>query len=214
MKKITLITVITLLVVILNTFSNSLYADSIDFIAGKSNSFNPENTSVNSNNKEWFYSYGLSMNPNIVAGNVTTLPVQSSNSTITSENNLKMGVVTQSVSIKQVEIKPVVVSKPTYSQPVGLNAYLSTINAAASKYGANASIMARIIMCESGGNPNAHNASGATGIAQFMPGTYYGVQRRAPELKQYPLNSATGQIYALAFKLSKGEGSAWVCYPK
>ena len=48
------------------------------------------------------------------------------------------------------------------------------IRAAAAKYGANGDQMVRVAMCESGLNPNARNASGAEGLFQFKPATFYG----------------------------------------
>lgn len=48
------------------------------------------------------------------------------------------------------------------------------IRAAAARYGANGDQLVRVAMCESGLNPNARNASGAEGLFQFKPATFYG----------------------------------------
>lgn len=47
--------------------------------------------------------------------------------------------------------------------------------AAANEFGVNPLIYQRLIMQESGGNPNAISSAGATGLAQLMPGTAQGL---------------------------------------
>jgi soluble lytic murein transglycosylase-like protein len=60
------------------------------------------------------------------------------------------------------------------SIPYDRLAIANLIRAAAARHGANADQMLRVAMCESSLNPNAHNASGASGIFQFKPATFYG----------------------------------------
>lgn len=48
---------------------------------------------------------------------------------------------------------------------------LGWINDAANKFGISSSYLQRTAMIESSGNPNAYNASGASGLFQFMPST-------------------------------------------
>lgn len=93
----------------------------------------------------------------------------------------------------------------TYNTPVN---YMSLINAASSRYGVSQALLSSIISCESGFNKNAYNPSGASGIAQFMPSTFYGSWNI---YRNRGLWSASAQIYALALKISEGGINAWVC---
>ena len=86
--------------------------------------------------------------------------------------------------------------------------YTAIINAASSKYGVSSALLTSIISCESGFNKNAYNPSGASGIAQFMPGTFYGSWNI---YRNQGLWSASAQIYALALKISEGGITDWVC---
>lgn len=94
------------------------------------------------------------------------------------------------------------------NQPVGASYYESMINAAAAQYGVSAAEMNHIIRCESGYNPKAYNPSGASGIAQFMPGTFYGAWN---PYRSEGIWSAHAQIYAMADKMAHDGVSAWVC---
>ncbi len=101
---------------------------------------------------------------------------------------------------------PVITPSTTYLS--GENTYLPTINAAASKYGLNPELLISIISCESGFNPQAYNPSGASGIAQFIPSTFYGSWNI---YSSGGLWNPTAQIYAMALKISQGGLTAWVC---
>ena len=71
-------------------------------------------------------------------------------------------------------VKPVAyVPRPVYV-PANKTQIAAMIRAAAARYGANGDQLVRVAMCESGLNPNARNASGAEGLFQFKPGTFYG----------------------------------------
>jgi hypothetical protein len=88
------------------------------------------------------------------------------------------------------------------------NSYQSIINAASAKYGVSAALMNSIIACESGYNPYAQNPSGASGIAQFMPSTFYGSWNI---YSSGGIWNAQAQIYAMALKISEGGLDAWTC---
>jgi hypothetical protein len=59
----------------------------------------------------------------------------------------------------------------SYAAPVAPPQYQPMIAQAAQKYGLPADVLTRQLKQESGFNPNAVSPAGATGIAQFMPGT-------------------------------------------
>lgn len=64
--------------------------------------------------------------------------------------------------------------RPVYV-PVDKEAIAAIIRAAAARYGADPNQLLRVAMCESGLNPNSYNArSGASGLFQFKPATFYG----------------------------------------
>lgn len=158
-------------------------------------------------------------NPNIIySGEVLQIPEKADNEPQPAQLGvdvvLPVGVITQSVTTVEVPQKPVKTYSaptPTNNYPSGMAAYQSIVVSAANKYGISASLMDSIIECESGFNPNSYNPySGATGIAQFMPGTYYGSWNIYKD--QYPISSPIGQIYAMALKISEGGVRAWSCY--
>jgi soluble lytic murein transglycosylase-like protein len=64
----------------------------------------------------------------------------------------------------------------------------------------------RVAACESGYNPNAHNASGASGVFQFMPGTWKGT----PYGNQN-IFDASANVNAAAWYYQKNGGGAWSC---
>ncbi len=64
----------------------------------------------------------------------------------------------------------------------------------------------RVAACESGYNPNAHNASGASGVFQFMPGTFRGT----PYGNQDIFN-ASANVSAAAWYFQQHGGGAWSC---
>ena len=75
--------------------------------------------------------------------------------------------------------RPVVIKRVAYVPasvvvPASKAQIAAMIRAAAARYGANGDQLVRVAMCESGLNPNARNASGASGLFQFKPATFYG----------------------------------------
>jgi soluble lytic murein transglycosylase-like protein len=64
----------------------------------------------------------------------------------------------------------------------------------------------RVAACESGYNPNAQNASGASGVFQFMPGTWKGT----PYGNQN-IFDASANVNAAAWYYQKNGGGAWSC---
>lgn len=72
--------------------------------------------------------------------------------------------------------------------------------------GWQASWLRRIPGCESGWNPYARNRSGATGLYQFMPGTW-----RTTPYGYLSITSARAQVRAAAWMLRQGRSGEWVC---
>jgi len=79
------------------------------------------------------------------------------------------------------------------------------IVAAASQYGADACQLERVATCESHGNPYAHNPSGATGVFQFMPGTW---AANAPGQNIY---DPKAQADTAARMFAHGQAHQWSC---
>lgn len=83
---------------------------------------------------------------------------------------------------------------------------VSIITAAAQKYGVNADLMLRIARCESGLRPNAHNASGASGLFQFLPSTF----ANSPQAQAGgSIMDAQANAEAAAYKLKWGT-TPWI----
>lgn len=78
------------------------------------------------------------------------------------------------------------------------------IRAAAARHGANGDQMLRVAMCESGLNPNAQNRSGASGLFQFKPATFYGHGG-------HNIWDPYDQADVAARMFSQGLASAWTC---
>jgi peptidoglycan hydrolase CwlO-like protein len=84
-------------------------------------------------------------------------------------------------------------------------AMIVIIQAAAARYGANGDQMVRVARCESGLNPRAYSASsGASGLFQFMPGTFYGHGGKNI-WDPYDQSNIAAQMFA------QGQASAWTC---
>lgn len=70
--------------------------------------------------------------------------------------------------------------------------------------GADANQLLRVAACESGFNIYAHNPSGATGLFQFMPSTFYGNGGTN-------LYDANDQSRVAATMFAHGQAGQWVC---
>jgi resuscitation-promoting factor RpfC len=79
------------------------------------------------------------------------------------------------------------------------------IQAAAARWHDDPALLVAIATCESGLNPRAYNPSGATGLFQFMPSTFYSTAT-------WPgadIWSPYDQSEAAAKKIAQGGLSAW-----
>lgn len=108
--------------------------------------------------------------------------------------------------IKQVDAAIAAASSP----PRGGSRYTQTqiiaiIRTAAATYGANGDQMVRVARCESGLNERAYDPySGASGLFQFMPGTFYGHGG-------HDIWDPTDQSNVAAKMFAQGQSSAWTC---
>lgn len=67
----------------------------------------------------------------------------------------------------------------------------------------------RVAECESGLNASAYNASGASGLFQFMPGTFYSYARQIGEWRSLWNPAAAANVAAYMF--SRGQAYQWSC---
>ncbi len=79
------------------------------------------------------------------------------------------------------------------------------INLACSIYG-SCSTLWRVARCESGYSPTAHNPSGASGLFQFMPGTFAGTP-----FGRFSIWSPYANALAAGWMFARGRAGAWVC---
>jgi soluble lytic murein transglycosylase-like protein len=70
--------------------------------------------------------------------------------------------------------------------------------------------MYRVARCESGFNPDAYNSySGASGLFQFMPGTFYAYASRIGEWRSLWNPFASANV--AAYMASRGQQYQWSC---
>lgn len=94
---------------------------------------------------------------------------------------------------------------PTGGDVPSKQAVVQIIRAAAARLGADGDQMVRVATCESGLNPRAYDPrSGASGLFQFMPGTFYGHGG-------HDIWDATDQSNVAAQMFSHGQAGAWDC---
>ena len=101
-------------------------------------------------------------------------------------------------------VRPVAIVRPAVVVPASKTQIQAIILAAAARYGANGDQMVRVAMCESGLNPLARNSSGASGLFQFMPSTFYGNGG-------HNLWDPTDQANVAARMFAAGQAYQWVC---
>lgn len=82
------------------------------------------------------------------------------------------------------------------------------IHRGALHWGQSYGFMRDLARCESNFNPRAHNTqgSGATGLFQFMPGTWAGTPYRG-----YSIYSAKYQSLSAGWMLARGRRNEWAC---
>jgi hypothetical protein len=97
-------------------------------------------------------------------------------------------------------------AKPAYHfvVPASRAQIAQIIRDAAARHGVDGDRMLRVAMCESGLNPNAQNRSGATGLFQFKPATFYGHGG-------HNIWDPADQAEIAARMFAQGYASAWTC---
>lgn len=85
----------------------------------------------------------------------------------------------------------------------------NAISVAAHRWGVSYGWLRRVALCESGLNPRAYNASGASGLFQFMPGTFWLYAAQIGERRSYWNAYASANV--AAFMFSRGLSYQWVC---
>jgi len=98
----------------------------------------------------------------------------------------------------------VVIITPPPPPVVSTGSVQAIIIAAAQRHGVDPNRLLRVANCESGFNIYAHNPSGATGLFQFMPRTFYGNGGT-------DLYSAYDQSEIAAKMFAAGQSGQWVC---
>jgi soluble lytic murein transglycosylase-like protein len=89
--------------------------------------------------------------------------------------------------------------------PYNLQAMAAIVREAAARHGVDPEWLIRVGMCESGLDPNDYNArSGATGLFQFKPGTFYAHGG-------HNIWDATDQAEIAAKMFSQGLAYEWTC---
>lgn len=83
------------------------------------------------------------------------------------------------------------------------------IAAASARWGVAYGWLLRVAECESGLNAGAFNRSGASGLFQFMPGTYWLYAAQIGEGRSYW--NAYGAANVAAYMFSRGLAYQWTC---
>lgn len=96
---------------------------------------------------------------------------------------------------------------PTAAPPRAGGSVIDIITEAANRYGQSPSAMLAVAKCESNYNPNAVNSrSGASGLFQFLPGTFKGTP-----FASYSIFDPWANANAAAWMWSVGRRGEWVC---
>lgn len=110
----------------------------------------------------------------------------------------------QTVSRSLVRKAPAVKAKPKPVKPKPVKTFAPVVHTTA--------WIERVRLCiiahESGGNPKAHNPSGASGLYQFMPGTWHSITGLPGNAADYSVAIQTAAFYKL-FNGGKGARN-WV----
>ena len=112
-------------------------------------------------------------------------------------------VVTPVAEIRRVGTRPAVPA----AAPADIEAI---IRAAAARWGADPAQLLRVAWCESRYNPSAYNASGASGLFQFMPRTWAANSVRAGYGGASAFDPVASANVA-AYMFSIGQAGQWVC---
>jgi uncharacterized protein YabE (DUF348 family) len=94
--------------------------------------------------------------------------------------------------------------------PSGALEIEAIIRDAAAAQGANADQLLRVAYCESRYNPAAYNASGASGLFQFLPSTWAANSVRAGFAGTSPFDPVAAANVA-AWMFARGQAYQWVC---
>ena len=94
--------------------------------------------------------------------------------------------------------------------PSGAAEIEAIIRDAAAAQGADASQLLRVAYCESRYNPGAYNASGASGLFQFLPSTWAANSVRAGFAGASPFDPLAAANVA-AWMFARGQAYQWVC---
>ena len=94
--------------------------------------------------------------------------------------------------------------------PSGAAEIEAIIRDAAAAQGADASQLLRVAYCESRYNPGAYNASGASGLFQFLPSTWAANSVRAGFAGASPFDPVAAANVA-AWMFARGQSYQWVC---
>ena len=99
-------------------------------------------------------------------------------------------------------------ARATYVPQTG-NVVTDAIATAAARWGVSYDWLLRVATCESGLNPGAYNPSGASGLFQFMPSTYWYFAGRIGETRSYW--DPYGASNVAAYMFSIGQSYQWTC---
>jgi len=94
--------------------------------------------------------------------------------------------------------------------PPGSSEIEQIIRDAAAAQGADADQLLRVAYCESRYNPGAYNASGASGLFQFLPSTWAANSVRAGFAGASPFDPVAAANVA-AWMFARGQAGQWVC---
>ena len=112
-------------------------------------------------------------------------------------------IVTPVAEVRRVGTKPAVPA----AAPGDIEAI---IRAAAARWGADPTQLLRVAWCESRYNPSAYNASGASGLFQFMPRTWAANSVRAG-YSGASVFDAVASANTAAYMFSIGQAGQWTC---